>query len=111
MLFKFKSKAASDLIMLEADARSLLKIMIGDDPVQGIVLAKDLSFAIAALESAVAKNKSDTKQRTEQGQAVVSDGDDMALSLNAVSLTQRATPMLKLLRRSLEQNADVVWGV
>ena len=42
MLFKFKSQATSDLIMLEADARRLLKIMLRDDPVKGIVQAKDL---------------------------------------------------------------------
>ena len=56
MLFKFKSKAASDLIMLEADARRLLKIILGDDPVQGIVVAKNLPAAIVAIAySAVAE--------------------------------------------------------
>ena len=41
MLFKFKSRATSDLIMLEADARNLLKIMLGNDPVKGIVQVAD----------------------------------------------------------------------
>ena len=55
MLFKFKSKASADLIMLEADGRRLLKAMIGDDPVQGIVRAADLPAALARLEAAVAE--------------------------------------------------------
>jgi hypothetical protein len=42
MLFKFKSQVTSDLIMLEPDARRLLHIMLGHDPVKGIILVKDL---------------------------------------------------------------------
>jgi hypothetical protein len=55
MLFKFKSHAASDLIMFEADARRLLKIMIGDDPVKGILQVHALPQAIQALELNSAK--------------------------------------------------------
>jgi hypothetical protein len=55
MLFKFKSKAASDLIILEPDARALLLMMLGDDPVKGIVLAQDIPAAITRLESALAQ--------------------------------------------------------
>ena len=54
MLFKFKSKACADLIMLEADGRRVLKAMIGDDPIKGIVLAADLPQALARLDTAVA---------------------------------------------------------
>jgi len=111
MLFKFKSKAASDLIMLEADARRLLKIILGDDPVQGIVVAKNLPAAIVAIESAVAQDALDRKRGAEQAQTAGSEDEEVAVPVHAVSLAQRATPMLKLLRRSLEHNADVVWGV
>lgn len=111
MLFKFKSQAASDLIMLEADARRLLKIILGDDPVQGIVQSEDLGAAIAALEAAAAQDDSDRKQRVQQAQNAVREDGDAVVPLDAVSLAQRAAPMLKLLRRSLEQDSDVVWGV
>lgn len=111
MLFKFKSQAASDLIMLEADARRLLKIMCGDDAVQGIVQASDLPRAIAALEWAVAQDEAARKQRAEQAEPVVSGEDDEPVVLGAVSLAQRAAPMLKLLKRCLSEESDVVWGV
>lgn len=111
MLFKFKSRAASDLIMLEADARKLLKIMLGDDPVQGIVLSHNLPAAITALEVAVAQDETDRKQRLQEAQKVVSEDDEVTAPVNSVSLAQRAAPMLKLLRRSLEHDKDVVWGV
>ena len=60
MLFKFKSQVTSDLIMLEADARRLLHIMLGHDPDKGIILVKDLPAAIAKLESAVAQDEATT---------------------------------------------------
>jgi hypothetical protein len=109
MLFKFKSAAASDLIMLEADGRKLLKIMLGDDPVKGIVLASDIPARIAALEAAVEQDEALRQRRAEQ--AASESEEDEAVVLDAVRLSQRATPMLKLLTRSLAENADVVWGV
>ena len=44
MLFKFKSQACADLIMLELDGRRILKAMVGDDPVKGIVRVDDLQL-------------------------------------------------------------------
>jgi hypothetical protein len=109
MLFKFKSAAASDLIMLEADGRKLLKIMLGDDPVQGIVLAADIPARMAALEAAVAQDEALRQQRAEQ--AASEQNEEEAVVLDTVRLSQRATPMLKLLARSLAEQSDVVWGV
>ncbi len=115
MLFKFKSKAASDLIMLEADARRLLKIILDKDPVQGIVRAQDLPAAIAGLEAAVAQDEALRKQRSAKSQQedAVTDlaNDGEAKLQDPVHLAQRAAPMLKLLKLSLAQCADVVWGV
>lgn len=111
MLFKFKSKAASDLIMLESDGRKMLKIIVGNDPLQGIVQVHELPDAIAALEAAVLLDEEERKRRTDQATALLPGEDDELVPLSAVSLAQRASPMLKLLRRCLVQHADVVWGV
>ncbi|MEK7345700.1 MAG: DUF1840 domain-containing protein [Pseudomonadota bacterium] len=111
MLFKFKSKATSDLIMLEADARRLLQIMLGDDAAKGIVQFNDLPRAIAAMELAVAQDEADRKQRAEQVAPLVTGEDGKPVVLNGVRLSQRAAPMLKMLKRSLAEEADVVWGV
>ena len=115
MLFKFKSKAASDLIMLEADARRLLKIILDKDPVQGILLAVDLPAAIAALEAAVAQDEALRKQRAAQNEseeeaAERADHGEHNMQ-EAISLAPRAAPMMKLLKLSQAQGADVVWGV
>ena len=94
MLFKFKSKVTGDLIMLEPDAKRLLKIMGREDQIKGIFLADQLPAAIAALEGALAQEALDGMQDPKQ-----------------ISLRQRSLPMLKMLKQCLAQSADVVWGV
>ena len=110
MLFKFKSQAASDLIMLEADARKLLQIMLGDDPAKGIVLAQDIPRCIAALQEAVLQDDAARKRQSEKSGDTHNDETD-GVVLDTVRLSQRATPMLKLLERSRAEASDVVWGV
>ncbi len=53
MLFKFKSKVAGDLIMLEPNGRRVLEI-IGKDPSQaGIILPAQMSTVLSALEKTI----------------------------------------------------------
>ncbi len=111
MLFKFKSQAASDLLMLEADARKLLKIMLGDDPVKGILQVHALPQAIQALETAADEDKAERRNSAEKSASSIAGEDDEPVVMNRVSLSQRAAPMLKLLKRSLSEESDVVWGV
>lgn len=117
MLFKFKSKASSDLIMLEADARWLLKIMLDKDPDKGIILQQDLPDAILRLEAAVLQDEAARQQRSEKAQRPVGDrpehaaDDTPAEPLEPVRLAQRASPMIKLLKLCLSESCEVVWGV
>ncbi|MCE2782254.1 DUF1840 domain-containing protein [Limnohabitans sp.] len=115
MLFKFKSKVTSDLIMLEPDGRRLLKIMLGDDPIKGIVLSHDMPQVLAKLESAVAQDEALWAQRSQNSKNGKNEGvlDDTPseLGLDAVRLAQRASPMIKLLKQCVATPADLVWGV
>ena len=115
MLFKFKSQVTSDLIMLEADGRRLLKIMLGDDPVKGIVLSQDMPQVLAKLESAVAQDEALRAQRSQEAQNGkahgVVDVTPPELELDAVRLAQRASPMIKLLKQCIASPTDLVWGV
>jgi hypothetical protein len=110
MLFKFKSKAASDLIMLEPDARALLRMMLGNDPVKGIVLAQDLPATIARLEAALAQESANkTLHKGANASFEYKNGDETIE--NGVHISQRAVPMLQMLKRCLAEKSDVVWGV
>lgn len=115
MLFKFKSQVSSDLIMLEADARRLLKIMLGHDPDQGIILVSDLPAAIAKLDLAVAQDEAARVQRSkaspDKALSMDDSPDERGEALDPVRLAQRASPMLKVLRRCMVEPSDLVWGV
>ena len=115
MFFKFKSQVTSDLIMLEADGRRLLKIMLGDDPIKGIVLSQDMPHVLAKLESAVAQDEvlraahiQDAQIGKEQG---LVDLAPLECERDAVRLLQRASPMIKVLKQCVATPADLVWGV
>ena len=113
VLYKFKSKATSDLIMLEPDGKRLLTIIRNDDSSKGILTPEQLPLAIKALEAAIAS------EEVRLADALLAQIDAGTLPQakgsfrepEAVSLKRRAQPMLEMLRRSLSAKADVVWGV
>lgn len=108
MLYKFKSRAAADLIMLEPQGRQVVTIMGKTPGASGIVTVAQIPAAIAALEAAVAAEEVQLQaQAAEDG-----DGDDVAeRRKDAVQLRQRVVPFIDMLKRSAAAQADVVWGV
>lgn len=117
MLFKFKSKATGDLIMLEPNGRRVLQI-IGKDPSStGIILPAQMLDALAALEKAIASEEAaiaEAKAALKAKQAF-SDEDETAKTsysnTDAVPLRQRALPFMELLKSSHSAGVEIVWGV
>ena len=114
MLYKFKSRAAADLILLEPQGRQILEI-IGKTPgPTGIVTAAQIPAALAALEAAVARDEARLRaaQVAAQQEAGPADANPTEDEPNdTIHLRQRATPFIDLLRRSQQEGCDVVWGV
>lgn len=107
MLYKFKSKAAGDLIMLEPNGRQVLQI-IGKDPApKGIIEPAQMGAAIQALESAIAREEAEHKQSDDEAQA----RGEKAPRAEGISLHQRAVPFIDMLRRAEKAGQDIVWGV
>jgi cyclopropane-fatty-acyl-phospholipid synthase len=105
MLYKFKSRAAADLIMLEPQGRQIVTIMGKTPGPSGIVTAAQIPAAIAALEAAVA---------AEEAQPSGDDAGEEVTEqerMEAVRLRQRVAPFIEMLRRSAAEQVDVVWGV
>lgn len=102
MLYKFKSKAAGDLIMLEPNGRKVLETIGKDAGPKGIILPSEMPAAIAALTTVMAGK--------EGGQAADEDEDDVSRA-QSVSLRQRILPFLDMLKRSVAADAEIVWGV
>lgn len=100
MLYKFKSKAAGDLIMLEANGRRVLEVIGKDAGPKGIILPDQMPAAIAALQAAIAHEE--THDQEAGGAPVPGEG---------LGLRQRAVPFIDMLERNHKAGHEVVWGV
>lgn len=107
MLYKFKSKATGDLIMLEPNGRQMLGIIGKSTGPTGIILAAEMTAAIAALEAAVVQEEQERKVAADEAKATGS----VAPVYEGVSLRQRATPFVDMLRRCAKADVEIVWGV
>ena len=107
MIYKFKSKAAGDVIMTGPAGDEVLRV-IGKAPAsQGIVEAGSMSAAIAAIEQAVA---ADEAARAQAEKEAAAEGRKLA-PRDGVTLRQRAWPLAEMMKRSVTEGADIVWGV
>jgi hypothetical protein len=107
MLYKFKSKAAGDLIMLEPNGRRVLEIIGKDAGPKGIVLPEEMPGAISSLESAIAREEAEQKTAIEEAK---SQGK-VPPRFDGVSLRQRAVPFIDMLKRCSQAGKEIVWGV
>jgi cyclopropane-fatty-acyl-phospholipid synthase len=107
MIYKFKSKAAADLIMLEVNGRQLLKILEKNFPeqqAQGVLTVAQMPRAIQAIEEAIA---AEDRAHAEAAQA----GSPQGAARLGISLRQRLAPFLAMVRRCMQANEPIVWGV
>jgi len=105
MLYKFKSQACADVIMLQMNGEQMLTIIGKSPSAQGIITVAQIPAAIAALNAAIVAHKEAQAHRVANPQTEVEIDDD------SVMLRQRAAPFIELLSRSAEAGKDVVWGV
>lgn len=99
MIYKFKSKACGDLIMLGPQGDQLLRLLGREPAAKGIIDVAAMPAALAALEAAVAAAQQPP------------DDDDGPGADPAVSLRQRVWPMVEMLRQAHAAGQPVVWGV
>ncbi|HEX4508745.1 MAG TPA: DUF1840 domain-containing protein [Burkholderiaceae bacterium] len=101
MIYKFRSRAAADLIM-NGDVGDRVLGLIGKTPgAQGIIEVADMARAQAALEAAVASPPPRAGSEAQGAQ----DGNE------PVSLRQRVWPMVEMLKRAQAGGEPIVWGV
>ena len=110
MLYKFKSKVTSDLIMLEPNGRQILQIIGKEDATteaKGILQPPEMPAAIAALERAIADEEAAHQKHLDEAQAA---GKVAPARAEAISLRQRAVPFIDMITRAHKSDADVTWG-
>ena len=107
MLYKFKSKATGDLIMLEPQGQQILKILGKTLDPKGIIEPADMLAAIDALNAAVAREEAARDQAIAEAKAK----DEPPPRFEGLALRQRVVPFIDMLRRAHAEEADIVWGV
>lgn len=107
MLYKFKSKAAGDVIMTGPVGDAVLRSMGKAPGAQGIVLPADMPGAIAALEAAVAADEQARHQAETEARA---EGQTLP-PRTGVTLRQRAWPLVEMMKRAHAADEEIVWGV
>jgi len=114
MTVKLRCAATGDLLLLSATAKDLLGLL-GKAPEQGIIEPPDMPAALDKLKAlsddaarhppAGADNKADSE--TDQSDP----SEEPAFSDQAVSLRQRAWPLIQMIERAQAANKSIVWGV
>ncbi|MEO6410780.1 MAG: DUF1840 domain-containing protein [Burkholderiaceae bacterium] len=107
MIYKFKSKAAGDVIMLGASGDDVLRTIGKSPAAKGIIEAADMPAAMQAIEAAVA---ADEAARESAEQELRSSGQTLP-ARDGVSLRQRAWPLVEMMKRAHAEGEPIVWGV
>lgn len=109
MLYRFKSKATADVVMLEPNGRRVLEILGKDPDAPGIVLPQQIPAAIEALRAAVAAEEAEEQRRREEAQARGEPLQEPAEE--RVPLRVRVAPFIDMLQLCQREGCEVVWGV
>lgn len=107
MLYKFKSKAAGDVIMTQPVGDALLRSIGRDAAPKGIFEVADLPAAIQAIEAAIAADEAARAEAEAEARAA-----GRALGpREGVTMRQRAWPLVEMMKRAQSAGQDIVWGV
>ena len=107
MLYRFKSKAGADVVMLGDSGNDMLRLLGRAPAPQGILESAQLPALIQALEAGVAADEAQFQEAVDAAKAA---GEPVPRR-QGVSLRQRAWPLRELMVRSQKEGADVLWGV
>lgn len=105
MALTFKSPATGDLLMLQAHAQALLKVMGKDETGAGILCTEDMDAALAALRALSAQPPAQPVVGPDGAQVEVGFQDE------PVSLHKRAVPLIKMIEEAKAAGKPIVWGV
>ncbi|MFM8899865.1 MAG: DUF1840 domain-containing protein [Burkholderiales bacterium] len=112
MLYKFKSKATGDLIMLGPQGDQLLQLLGRSPAAQGIFEPEAMPAAWALLEQAVKDEEAArASDQVKPDPSSTEPGADEERASPGVGLRQRVWPFVEMLRRAHAEGQAVVWGV
>lgn len=108
MIYRFKTKAAGDVIMLGPNGDAMLRALGREPAPQGIIEPAAMAAAIAALERAIHDQEAARAQAEREART---RGEPPPPPHEGVTLRQRLWPMIEMLRRAQAADEAIVWGV
>ena len=111
MTVRFRSKAGGDILMLDAHAHALYRLMGRDPSGQGILEPKDMAQALQVLDAAFAADEAARAASAEDDTPIDVDPPATDAARDPLPLKRRLWPMRELVRRSLADQVPIVWGV
>ncbi len=105
MLYKFKSKAAGDVIMLGPNGDQVMRLVGREPAPQGIFEVDAMPGLMSTLKAAVEADEAarGSTSGADTGAAGAQGGD-------RVALRQRVWPLVEMLRRCHAAREVIVWG-
>jgi hypothetical protein len=110
VIYKFKSKAAGDVIMLGPNGDQVLRLIGKEPAAQGIIEPAQMAAAIAALEQAIAADEA-ARKAARQPPVDAPPNPQADVQQDRISLRQRAWPLVEMMKRALNADQEIVWGV
>lgn len=107
MLYRFKCKAAADVVMLEKNGKQLLEILGKDPGSPGILLVDQMPQALKTLHDAVFEEECEFERLKQE--ALAKDEDPPPA--DRISLRMRVTPFIEMIHHCEREHADIIWGV
>lgn len=109
MLITFYSKVDADIVMLGSHAQPLLALIGKEAGKRGVLTPAEIPLARQQIQAAIATARSTESLNTTQQEINAVDHD--IEKTMAVSLSQRAFPLLAMLERAEKMNEAVLWEV
>ncbi len=104
----FRSKSAADITMFAENARRIFEIIGRPESPRGAITAEQVPDALQRLTAAVEQEKGQQSAAParEESEASRTHG----AQARGVTFSQRAFPLIEMLRAAQKKNADVTWG-
>ena len=104
MIYKFRSKAAGDTVMLGPQGDQFLRAIGREPSSQGIIEVAAMPAALTALQQAIEQDDAARAQPPEDEALLEAAGQD------PIALRRRLWPMGERIRRAQAADEPVVWG-
>jgi phage-related baseplate assembly protein len=105
MIYKFRSKAAGDTVMLGPQGDQFLRAIGRKPSAQGIIEVAAMPAALTVLQQAIEQDDAARARQPADEALLEAAGQD------PIALRRRLWPMVEMIRRAQAADEPVVWGV